>query len=293
MKNLLLSLIFSAPYLLFSQWVNNGGFENWTTGDPAGWQSPNQYTFGTNTVTKETVDVYAGVNSAKLESKSVFGYPVPGILTNGKINVNLSGNPPVTISGGFYFNLKPDNLIGYYKYAPSGGDFCYVWAYLLKVNLQTNLNDTVASAQFSSGITTNSWTSFTAPFNYTSSDTPDSIQITIVSSDPAATVVGSVLKVDDIDLSGGNLGVAKFSLLKSVNIYPNPVTDLLYIHLSRSSGVVTTVTFYSLVGQKVKEINLPAGTEISTVNLRDMKKGMYFIQIQSGKEKYLQKLSVN
>ncbi len=290
---LLLALLFSYGLIVKAQYINNGGFETWTAADPTGWQTPNATTsgFGVTTVTKETADVHSGLNSAKLETKNVIIYPVPGILTNGTITVNAASTPPVTITGGVPFTQRPGTFTGFYKYTPGTGDICYLSVFLLKRN--GGVVDTIGYAQFTNTASVTAWTQFSAPFTYYLPDNPDTMQVLLISSDPNNPIVGSILKVDDLNLAGGTLGITKYSILKSINIFPNPASDLINVQFNNETSAQTVVTLFSLVGQKVKEVILPVGTGLSSINVRDLKDGMYFIQIQSGKDKYLQKISIN
>jgi len=285
MKKTLLFVVFATVCLLSNaQFITNNGFETWTGSDPANWTSPNSLTsgFGVTTVTKETVDVYAGLNSAKLVTTPVLGTPVPGILTNGTITLSAP-----YVNGGVPFTDRPASFKGYYKYTPAGGDFCFMSAALFK----TGASDTIGYAQFTNLATVGAYTLFQADFTYSLPDNPDTIQIIISSSNPNAAVNGSVLKVDALYLEGGTLGISKYHLLNNISIFPNPVNDMLNLKLNFEGFNKINVSVYSVVGQKVKEVILPKGTEICSLNIRDLNKGLYFVQIQSGKEKFTQKIS--
>jgi len=297
MKQIILLISFlTTSFLLQAQYITNGGFETWTTGsDPTGWTSPNSLTsgFGITTVTKETVDVNAGLNSAKLETKGYLTYSVPGILTNGAISVNMTAGTG-SITGGQPFTQRPENFTGYYKYAPATGDACFMTVYLFKRTITSV--DTIGYAQLSNVNSVSSWTQFSATFTYNplySSVTPDTIQIALFSSNPIAAMVGSILKVDNLNLEGGTLGINKINLFRNINIFPNPTSEVINIQFNDGTKSTTTITIYSLVGQKVKETILPIGTELSSINVRSLNKGMYFLSVQSGKDKFTQKISIN
>jgi len=290
MKQIVLLIALSVMGMLVNaQYITNNGFENWTASDPDDWHSPDSLTspFGVTTVSKETVDVYSGLNSAKLETKSVLGTPIPGILTNGTITIN----PPYLI-GGTPFTQKPGVFKGYYKYTPATGDNCFLDVLLLKWNINTNQQDTIGYAQFTNLATVSTWTMFQANFTYNSIDNPDTMQIALISSNPNAAVTGSILLVDELSLEGGTLGLNKYYLLKNISIFPNPATNIINIKFSSETKYETAVSLYSLVGQKVKAFTLPKGIELSSLNINDISKGMYFILIQSGKEKIIQKISI-
>ena len=100
---------------------------------------------------------------------------------------------------------------------------------------------------------------------------------------------------DGLTLSLGNLlmGYATFKnyplstsdfTLNNIIIYPNPVSDILYI--SSENTVSETITIYSLNGKKVVEDI----TETNSIDVSTLSKGMYFIEISSESGKSIKKL---
>lgn len=294
MKRFLFLVFVFLSFYGISQNIPNSDFENWTGGNPDGWQTPNSYTqqYGTITVTQESANPHSGLYSVKLETKSIFGYPVPGLITNGQISVNLSNTPPITILGGTAFTERPNHFKGYFRYAPAASDYCTIVALLLKKNNQTNQFDTVGVAQFINNTSVSGWTLFDAPFAYAMGDTPDTVQIMAISSNPDAAVAGSVLWVDHFYFEGGTLGNHSLKLYESVQIYPNPANDFLNIYFGKATTSQTTVTLFNTTGQRVKETLIPTGTQITSLNIYDLRKGLYIIQVQSANGRFVQKISV-
>lgn len=294
MKRFLFLIFVFLGYYGISQNIPNPDFENWTNGNPDGWQTSNPFTqqYGVTNVTQESANPHSGLYSVKLETKSVYGYPVPGLITNGQISVNFSNPTPITILGGSAFTERPNHFKGYFRYIPSTGDYCTIVALLLKKNTQTNQFDTVGVAQFINNTTVNNWTLFDAPFAYTMSDTPDTVQIMAISSNPNAAVVGSILWVDHFYFEGGTMGNYSLKLNESVQIYPNPANDILNIYFGKATTSQTTVTLFNTTGQRVKETLIPSGTQITSLNIYDLSKGLYVVQIQSDNGRFVQKISV-
>lgn len=294
MKHYLFFIFIFLCYLGISQNIPNPDFENWTGGNPDGWQTPNPFTqqYGVTTVTQESANPHSGLYSVKLETKSIYGYPVPGIITNGQISVNISNPNPITILGGSAFTERPNHFKGYFRYIPSTGDYCTIVALLLKKNTQTNQFDTVGVAQFITNTTVNNWTLFDAPFAYIMGDTPDTVQIMAISSNPNATVVGSILWVDHFYFEGGTMGNHSLKLNEFVQIYPNPTNDVLNIYFGKATTNQATVTIFNTTGHRVKETTIPSGTQITSLNIYDLSKGLYVVQIQSDNERFVQKINV-
>jgi hypothetical protein len=62
-------------------------------------------------------------------------------------------------------------------------------------------------------------------------------------------------------------------LAKSITLYPNPVSDILTIN---SKIPLTKVEVYSILGQKVKEIN----SVFNYISMSDLSKGIYIVRLQ-------------
>lgn len=56
---------------------------------------------------------------------------------------------------------------------------------------------------------------------------------------------------------------------ESINIYPNPVDDVLYIEADR----LQSLDIYNLIGENVKRIDIPA----KQIDVSELKRGTYFI----------------
>lgn len=199
----ILSLIV-LPFVMEAQSVPNGNFENWTQTasyeNPTGWDSPNSVssTLGVYTVTKESSIVQNGNYSARLQTKSIIGTPIPGLLTLGNFNINIT-TFEATITGGVPFTDKPEALHGFYQYEPVFNDEAFIAVILLKQNGSSW--DTIADGSFTSTSTVLTWTPFTATLNYRSPDTPTHLNIIILSSDRNAPQPNSTLYIDNFSLS--------------------------------------------------------------------------------------------
>jgi len=294
MKHFLLISFVFVGYFGMAQIIPNADFENWTGGNPNEWQTPNSYTqqYGAVTVTQEADNPHSGTYSVKLETKSIYGYAVSGLITNGQISVNLSNPNPITILGGTPFNERPNHFKGYFHCTPVSGDYCTIVALLLKKNVQTNQYDTVGIAQYINNTPVSDWTMFDAPFAYAMGDTPDTMQIVAVSSNPNAAIVGSTLWVDHLYFEGGTLGNNIYKLNDKIQVFPNPANDLLNIYFGKPTAGQTSITIFNSTGQRIKHTIIPAGTQISSLNIYDLTKGIYIIHIQNNNDRFVQKISV-
>ncbi len=210
-KNYVLSLLIAALFSLsaFAQTSTlNLDFESWdntTYPNPTSWDSPNATIagiFSTDWVLmQETGSVVSGTSALKLESKTItipiFGnVDIPGFATLGTLDVNTT-TQTYSINGGEPFTDRPDKLLGSFLYNPVGTDQCVVEVVLLNYNEVTStIIDTIGYGSFI-GNTTTAWENFEVIINYTSTATPNYVNINLVASYPEP-VDGSTLWVDDL-----------------------------------------------------------------------------------------------
>jgi hypothetical protein len=71
--------------------------------------------------------------------------------------------------------------------------------------------------------------------------------------------------------------------LNEVKIYPNPVSNTLFI--SSNNIVIDSITIYSLTGKKVLEDS----KRVNSIDVSGLSKGMYFIEVHSDSEKTVKK----
>jgi hypothetical protein len=190
------------PNAGFETWINQGSYE-----DPKDWGTLNQQTsqLGIKTVTKATgADAYSGSYAIKLQTKYI-GFPInqtaPGIAATGTINAQTQG-----IDGGVAYNLRPDSIVGWYKYTPVGTDTASVEVTFSKWNSSTNQRDEVGKAVFSKNTAVNNYTRFAKEINYSLSINPDTMVVILLSSWTGATQnnQNSTFIVDDLDLVFAN-----------------------------------------------------------------------------------------
>lgn len=78
---------------------------------------------------------------------------------------------------------------------------------------------------------------------------------------------------------------------QEVTFYPNPVTDKLNVRMGREVEGTIDLTFSTLDGQLVKKVNAPIGPFApAEINLSDLKKGTYVVQLEYLQETYTRTL---
>jgi|GEM_PF-3025451 len=189
---------------LWAQATPNASFETWATigSFPSydactGWDSPNSQTAITGTfVCIKTTDKHSGTYAMKLISKSISGLGnSPGVATTGTLPTGSGGS----ITGGVAYTLRPDSIVGWYKYTPVSGDNGYAEFRLYGPG---GTNDTIATAHFDTPITAvNTYTRFSKALTYYyANPVANSIWLLISSKNGANPTLGSTLFADDLDL---------------------------------------------------------------------------------------------
>jgi len=216
----ILTILFSIIFLTINaqQQIENQGFESWESAgtvadEPEDWSSiKTADALGALApqVWFQSTDAHSGSYSIELKNVSTFGIVANGIITTGRIHADL--NPE---NGYIYtdaadnqwnssFTDRPDSLVGWYKYSPSGSDAGKAQVILHNGAAQIPENGTqsnwIGQARFDFSGTTSTWTRFSVPFNYYSSSAPAYLLAVLVAGDSTVSVAGSVALFDDLEL---------------------------------------------------------------------------------------------
>ena len=161
-KSLSLFLTFFYLCCFYSQsQIDNAGFENWenagtSVDEPTDWSSiktsddPTLAGFAP-VVWGQSTDAHSGSYSLEMTNVSVFGVVANGIVTNGRVHADFDPNLGYVFtdqsdnSWNQSFSDKPDSLVGWYKFSPSGGDKAKVEAVLHTGNAQIPENGTFSN----------------------------------------------------------------------------------------------------------------------------------------------------
>jgi hypothetical protein len=86
------------------------------------------------------------------------------------------------------------------------------------------------------------------------------------------------LESGQLTVSGTQLSVEGQELERSIQLYPNPVKDILSI--KSKAIVISKVAIYSVLGKKIKEVK----SNFESIGISNLSKGLYIIRIFSDKE---------
>lgn len=263
---LLVAAVVLITTVAFAQ-IPNGGFENWTGGNPDSWATSNAAPVYTN-VTKSTT-AHGGAASARGDAVQVGPAVIQPILQSG------DGGE------GFPVSVRYAAVTGWYILNSVNGD-----SFGCNFNLFKNGLPIATAAQFLPAAAT--WTQFTVPFVYYGAGVPDTsiLQIQLArTSGPVS--VGSYWLVDDLAFTGVNAVEAEtaplnFSLEQN---YPNPFNPTTVVRYQLPVSAQVTLSVHNLLGQEVavlvNELKGP-GTYEATFDAANHPSGMYLYRLRGG-----------
>lgn len=256
--------------------IPNQSFENLfqeTIEVPDDWWSfdPIVYNmFGSVAVTKST-DAAAGTYSMKIEN--TFDYAsnsIPALVTNGYFELG-SG----TIMGGAPFIAQPAQFSGQYKYNPSLSDTAAVMLEMW------NAGSGMLVQEFDTLLSASTWSPFSINLSFT--EAPDSVRITFF----AGENFGSVLLIDDIQFTGGDVNVEENSPIIEWTYYPNPASEIVTVKFDEASEIeIVDISGKTIYWNNNLNSN---SVDISTTEWNN---GVYFIRMNNNGKVETKKLIV-
>jgi hypothetical protein len=280
MKNAytLLLLIFISS-LLYGQQIPNNSFENWiTTGgveEPDNWDTPNPELsiFSEFTVSKST-DAYSGDYSAKLETKNVFFYNAPGLITLADFSVDITSLDSITFSikGGMLLQEKVTRLTGMYKYSGVSDDSASVLIY--SFSRVDGVFDTIGVGLKSMG-DADEWTEFIVDMEELSTNVPDTFNVVILSSGLNFRE-GSVLYVDSLVVETSTGIISLDRKKENISIFPNPATDLVNLEMD-SPSLTRKALIFNSNGLLIKEV--PFQNKKISIDVGGITSGLYTFRV--------------
>lgn len=101
----------------------------------------------------------------------------------------------------------------------------------------------------------------------------------------AILVQGKTIYIDDFSYTSGNLSTEEY-VIGEFSIYPNPVSDILRIDYKES---LDWIKVYDINGRILRTTNFHYNESQFEINVSDLSKGVYFVEIKSNKNKHIQK----
>lgn len=241
--------------------VPDFSFESWSSNSietPDNWFTLNDILsgMGMQNAVKST-DAAVGTYSIELTTiqDPNSGDTIPGFISAGPINFMSMGNPFAAIP----YNASPTLLSCKYQHMPVNSDQGVIQVQFFQAG------NPIGNAMMPF-VTNFTWTNLSVPV--TIAGTPDSMLFIAFSGDNP----GTVLKLDELSLSGGNVGLDEFNSM-NLSIYPNPATDKVMVKLEGTFGYELINVYGTIVASA---FNLNNAIEI---DLTQFNSGSYFIRL--------------
>lgn len=248
--------------------IPNNSFENWTPINvelPNSWFSYNQLFQGVNEspVTK-TNDAASGSFAASLETISIDGNMIPGVLSVGPIPENSSIRA-------IPYTAQPTTFALDYKYSPSGLDTAFYALIFYNDN-------TIISAEYNLfAPNPGAYINYSIPISVPVA--PDSVLLYFVSGENS----GSTLLIDNVALTGGNVGLNSWTIANQMKVFPNPSTGLTAVLINSSTPEKAEYSIVDMTGRVLlnRRIQVNLGTTKIALDLTHFEAGNYLFVLQS------------
>jgi len=89
-------------------------------------------------------------------------------------------------------------------------------------------------------------------------------------------------------------GIRNIETIRNVMVYPNPATNHVFVNFETSSNAIVGIRIMDLSGKTVKEVseNFSGGNHEVEINISELLKGFYFVNIDNGTSFHTAKLVV-
>lgn len=284
MKNRLYLIIFTlfSAFTGFAQ-VPNGGFENWTTNDPDGWVTTNALMLlGNPQSVFQSADAHSGSSACEITTVQLTNKP-PGIPLPDYIGSVFTGKQIFTTPiFGFPYTSKPEKLNFWYKFNAMNNDTATVLAYTTRWNTVSGKRDTLSYGYSLMVDTISVYTQHEVTLMMLDSiNAPDSAVIVFTASIFGAPHAGAKLTVDDVEFTGGNVGLATINASLEFDVYPNPA-DQGFFHLQlNEQAKQVSVTILNTQGQQVAQYTFTGEKDAFTIDASQLPSGLYLLAIQT------------
>jgi hypothetical protein len=253
------------------------------------------------TITNQTIYPTPLVVSA--DTVRVYGYP-PVPLVNYNIASNILSTTDLGYSYQWYLNESPINgatnvthtvtQSGVYHVVAINQYGCVSFSDTVTgVYCLPNYTPTIVLNVNSELEVSNPMVDYTIQWYLNGSSLPGENAQTLVTTNPGIYTVELVDSFGCVYSSNGfnvNLGTAEITSF-DWSVYPNPANDLVTIEVNQN-GLVNHVVLIDLAGRVLKSESWNNGSEVQ-INVTDVPKGYYIIQLTSGAQKFTKQLIIN
>jgi hypothetical protein len=279
-------LLLSFLSLVITAQIPNAGFESWTSTKgydvPVNWDNLNDITAPVNVFTcmKDT-NWDTGSAYLKLVSDSVKNTGVlPGIAVCGTIDKST-----LKPKSGFAYHERPAMLTGKRQFMGNRDDHGYIIVCFTKWNPLSHKRDTIGYGKETLEGMEMAWTDFIIPISFSASSSPDSCVI-VFSASGATPLQHSYLYIDDLSFKGTASVNKQNERGETFHLFPNPVVNKLQLDLTGIKSEIKLMQITDIQGNCLIKITAAACDHVDVSGLSG---GIYFIQIQTPQNTFIQK----
>lgn len=294
----LILLLISLP--LFSQVIENPGFESWEEIDngnlePVNWSSiqtaePENLAQLSPQVLLQSSDAYSGDYCLRLKNVyvAIAGIVANGLATNGRVHADFDPNLGTSYTDTSYTkwftacSTRPDSVVGYYKYNPSGVDITTVRVLFhngeIGVIPDADSTGWVGMSLFESpNDTISEWTRFSSPVEYFNDEFPDYVLFNISAGNGVNAIDGSQGWYDDFELVYNPVGLDENVANALLSAYSNE-NNIIVDMRKFGAGEEFDLEIYSVSGQMIIQDKIISG---NTGSWAIKNSGVYICTLQS------------
>ena len=186
--------------------------------------------------------------------------------------------------------ICPPTLRGY-KFQPKGGDSCVIGIGLTKWN--NGARDTIGIGVFSTHDTIASWTPFSAWIDYSTTTTPDTMNILAISSATQNPTAGTILFVDDLYLDF-TTNMNEQDPAAGIEVYQDKELREVLLFFDFPGPQATSLRLYNIMGQKIMEIPTRLiDKDREKFSYMTFRPGLYILEIVHNNKRFCRKFIFN
>jgi hypothetical protein len=206
---------------------------------------------------------------------------IPGVLTLGILNIDPIAQT-ASVSGGYPFTGMPEKLTGYLKYQPVNNDICAMGWGLTRWN--NGVRDTIGFGAIDTSGAINTWTYFEIPLRYLIRETPDTLNILFLNSNPIDGVdhTGTTLWIDNLSFVYGSVGIEGITSARDLKIYADPDTRQLIFTSAFANLENLDISLFNMAGAKTRHWKRSMQQSTGRLDVSNLPPGTYVIRVSSG-----------
>ena len=107
---------------------------------------------------------------------------------------------------------------------------------------------------------------------------------------------GNNVYVDNVNFSQFGVGIKENEMANSVNVYPNPATNIAFVDFSLQESNNVSVSLLNALGQTILKKDLgkmDAGEQSYSIDAASLHSGLYFLNVKIGDNTFTRKITVN